>query len=76
MLESKLNRAAEQRHATVLHQIEDLFERLFPSGSLQERTDNAATFMSTNSGFIPQMLEAFDPFRADFTLVKEIEHGD
>ncbi len=72
-LEKKFNRASERKHSTLLNQLDDLLEQLFPGGVLQERKDNVAGFMLFNRFFVDQMKQAFDPFGHSFTIVKEQE---
>lgn len=71
MLEKKISKARDNRHEQTFKQLENLKDKLFPNGSLQERQDNLLTYKTNNPEFIPALVEAFDPFELRFTILEE-----
>jgi bacillithiol biosynthesis cysteine-adding enzyme BshC len=71
MLEKKIAKARDSKHEQTFKQLENLKEKLFPNGSLQERHDNLLTYQTNNPDFIPALVEAFDPFDQKFTILEE-----
>ncbi|MFD2513116.1 bacillithiol biosynthesis cysteine-adding enzyme BshC [Pontibacter locisalis] len=71
MLEKKLSKARDNKHEQTFKQLENLKDKLFPNGSLQERQDNLLTYKTNNPDFIPALIEAFDPFDLKFTILEE-----
>ena len=70
-LEKRLSKAAETKHETAYTQLTALKDKLFPSGGLQERTDNVLSILINNPDFINQLLEAFEPLALEFTVLEE-----
>lgn len=69
-LEKKLIRAEKRNHATSITQIENLKNRLFPNGTLQERVLNLAPmYVNYGDDFISSLIENFEPLGGDFTLI-------
>lgn len=68
-IEQKLLKAEKRRHADKLRQIEEVKEALFPSGGLQERSDNFLNFYQQDSTFIDKLLGSFDPFDFQFNVL-------
>ncbi|MEJ8801275.1 bacillithiol biosynthesis cysteine-adding enzyme BshC [Pontibacter sp. H249] len=71
MLEKKISKARDNKHEQTFKQLENLKEKLFPGGSLQERYDNLLTYQTNNPDFIPALIEAFDPLEFKFTILEE-----
>ncbi|WP_237586605.1 bacillithiol biosynthesis cysteine-adding enzyme BshC [Pontibacter russatus] len=71
MLEKKIAKARDSKHEQTFKQLENLKEKLFPGGSLQERHDNLLTYQTNNPDFIPALVEAFDPLEFKFTVLEE-----
>ncbi|MCC9166412.1 bacillithiol biosynthesis cysteine-adding enzyme BshC [Pontibacter harenae] len=71
MLEKKISKARDAKHEQTFKQLENLKDKLFPNGSLQERHDNLLTYKTNNPDFIPALVEAFDPFDLKFTILEE-----
>ncbi|MCJ8163888.1 bacillithiol biosynthesis cysteine-adding enzyme BshC [Pontibacter sp. E15-1] len=71
MLEKKISKARDSRHEQTFKQLENLKEKLFPGGSLQERQDNLLSYQTNNPDFIPALLQAFDPLAFKFTILEE-----
>lgn len=67
-LEKKIRKAEENKHETSLSQIQNLSEKLFPKGDLQERTDNFLNFYLNDQNFLSDLLESFDPFDLRFQV--------
>ncbi|RZJ89134.1 MAG: bacillithiol biosynthesis BshC, partial [Chryseobacterium sp.] len=69
-LEKKILRAEKRKYAEALNKIENLNKRLFPGGTLQERTVNLAPmFVNYGDDFISSLIENFEPLGGDFTLL-------
>lgn len=69
-LEKKMLRAEKRKHDTSLTQIENLKEKLFPTGVLQERVLNIAPmFVLYGDGFIDSLIDSFKPLDHQFTVL-------
>lgn len=68
-IEKRLKKAEEQRHEVTLKQMDNLLEKLFPAGGLQERYDNLLNFYLNDSEFIMRLHKAFDAFNLDFNIL-------
>lgn len=68
----RMKKAEEQNHETAMGQLDNIKEKLFPAGSLQERHDNFLNFYLNHPGFIRDLLEQFDPFDFRFHVLQEI----
>lgn len=69
-LEKKLFRAEKRKHQVSLKQIENVKNRLFPTGVLQERVVNLAPmYVNYGDDFISSLIENFDPLGGDFTVL-------
>ena len=71
MLEKKLTKARDSKHEQTFKQLENLKEKLYPGGSLQERHDNLLSIQANNPDFIPALVDAFDPLEFKFTILEE-----
>ncbi|GAA4435077.1 bacillithiol biosynthesis cysteine-adding enzyme BshC [Pontibacter saemangeumensis] len=71
MLEKKIAKARDSKHEQTFKQLENLKDKLFPNGTLQERHDNLLTYKTNNPDFIPALVDAFDPFEFKFTILEE-----
>jgi len=70
-IEKRLRKAEEQKQEVGIQQVMSLKSKLFPDGSLQERTDNFLNFYANNPSFLQQLHEQFDPFRFEFQILTE-----
>lgn len=68
-LRQRLQRARDRRHATAFAQVEGLKERLFPKGGLQERSENILALLPESPSLLADLLAAFDPLAARFTVL-------
>ncbi len=69
-LEKKLFRAEKRKHEMALIQIENVKKRLFPNGTMQERTLNIAPmYVNYGEDFLSTCIENFEPLGGDFTLL-------
>ena len=69
-LEKKLLKAEKRNHEEALIQIERVKDKLFPNGSLQERTDNfAVLYLKYGDEFIKELIKAFNPLDFKFTII-------
>lgn len=71
MLEKKISKARDSKHEQTFKQLENLKDKLFPGGTLQERKDNLLTYKTNNPDFIPALVDAFDPLEFKFTILEE-----
>lgn len=72
LLESKLIRAEKQKHEVAINQIRGLEEKLFPSGSFQERHDNfAAWYAKYGKGFFKILENHFEPLENQLLIFTE-----
>jgi len=68
--EKKLLRAEKRKHHVSLKQIENVKNRLFPNGVLQERVLNIAPmYVNYGDDFLSSLIENFEPLGGDFTLL-------
>lgn len=65
----KTLRAMKRKHSDRFRQIENIKERLFPKGSLQERVENFLTLQTLHSTLAEDVRKAFDPFDYNFNLL-------
>ncbi len=69
-LEKKLFKAEKKKYAVSLNQIENVKNRLFPNGTLQERVVNIAPmYVNYGDDFISSLIEHLEPLGGDFTLL-------
>jgi bacillithiol biosynthesis cysteine-adding enzyme BshC len=67
----RFKRSEEQKQSVELKQLENLKEKLFPGGNLQERSDNFLNFALNNSDFIENIKKILDPFDFRFNIIIE-----
>ena len=70
-IERKLLRAEKRLHSDKLRQIEFVKVRLFPGGSLQERSENFLAFQLQNPNFVDDLLKSLDAFDFQFHVLIE-----
>jgi len=68
-IERKLLRAEKRLHGDKLRQIEFVKDKLFPNGSLQERTENFLNFYQQDNDFILKLIETLDPLDYKFNVL-------
>ena len=69
-LENKLLKAEKRKHEVALKQIENVKNRLFPNGTLQERVVNIAPmYVNYGDDFLSSLIENFNPLGGDFTVL-------
>jgi len=68
-IEQKLRKAEKQKYQTVLSQISQIKDKLFPNNSLQERYDNIIPFyLNYGDSFIDLLKNELHPLDQKFTL--------
>ncbi|MDN5200600.1 bacillithiol biosynthesis cysteine-adding enzyme BshC [Fulvivirgaceae bacterium BMA10] len=72
-IEKRLKKAEEKKQETALIQLQNVKEKLFPGGGLQERIDNFLNFYFNNPEFIEQLCNCLDPFDYRFNIILEDE---
>lgn len=72
-IKDKLVKRSKGKHEAAMKQIEQIKERLFPNGSLQERTSNVFSFCPDGnySGFLHSLYEGIQPDEKDFIVFVE-----
>lgn len=72
-IKDKLVKRSKGKHDAAMKQIEQIKERLFPNGNLQERTSNFFSFSPEGmySTMLNELYEAIDPNEKDFIVVVE-----
>ncbi|MBK8566278.1 MAG: bacillithiol biosynthesis cysteine-adding enzyme BshC [Saprospiraceae bacterium] len=72
MLEAKLIKAEKQKHETGIQQLQNLKEKLFPGGGLQERYENfMPLYLKHGKEFFEVLFEQFDPLEKQFVLIMD-----
>ncbi len=72
-VKEKLTRSVKQQHETLIRSIDQISEKLFPGGGLQERSLNLFTMCPDGKVFdrIAQLYKLTDPFDPDFVILQE-----
>lgn len=68
-IERKILRAEKRLHTEKLKQIESVKDALFPSGNLQERSDNFLNFYQQDAHFLQKISALLDPFDFKFNVL-------
>ena len=74
-IEKKMLQAERRKQSDKIRQAENLKDKLFPNGSLQERTDNLLKFYQVDPAFISRLLKSFDPFDFRFNILEYEQTG-
>lgn len=69
----RLKKAEEQKHEIKINQILNLKEKLFPNGTLQERTENFLTYFINNHKFLDEVHRYTESFNFSFKILTEDE---
>ncbi len=74
-IKDKLVKRSKGKHDAAMKQIEQIKERLFPNGNLQERTSNFFSFCPDGmySGLLKELFDAIEPSEKDFIVLIENE---
>ena len=67
----RIVKSEEQKQSVGLNQIQNLKDKLFPQGGLQERTDNFLNFSLNHPGFLENIKKQLDPFDLRFNIIYE-----
>ena len=70
-IEKRIIRSEEQKQSVSLNQIQNLKDKLFPQGGLQERTDNFLNFYINQPEFLNDIKTLLDPFDFRFNIIYE-----
>ncbi len=65
----KIQRSGEHKHQTAINQLKKIKDRLFPNGSLQERTENMLNFYINDETFIEKLCALFEPLDFRFQII-------
>jgi bacillithiol biosynthesis cysteine-adding enzyme BshC len=69
-IQGKIQKAQNQKFSTETNQLLDIHNKLFPNGSLQERTDNFLNFYLNDKDFLNKIASIFDPFDFQFNIIE------
>ncbi len=70
---NKLNKALKTKHETSIRQVLSLQERLYPSGGLQERTDNLfGPLLQYGHSWLETILPHMNPLETQFKVIREV----
>lgn len=69
LLYKKMEKAGERKHDSQISQVQNLKDRLFPKGTLQERHENIFSFYINNPEVIHQLIDCVDAFDYRFTII-------
>lgn len=70
--QGRLVRAEKHKHEVAIQQIRAVKEKLFPNGSLQERTDNVLPYLLRyGNDFFDSILEKIAPLEPGFVILEE-----
>ncbi|WP_428667748.1 bacillithiol biosynthesis cysteine-adding enzyme BshC [Runella sp.] len=72
-VEKRLQKAEERNYETEVNQLLSLKSKLFPNGSLQERSDNFLNFYLNDQTFLEKLLNVFDPLDFTFNILTDEE---
>jgi bacillithiol biosynthesis cysteine-adding enzyme BshC len=72
-IKDKLTRSVKQRHDAGLKAIDQIFDKLYPNGGMQERTLNLISMCADGKvkAKINQLHSFIDPFDPDFVIIRE-----
>lgn len=72
-IKSKLIKTSKSKHETAMNSIDQVKEKLFPGGGLQERTVNFFQFCADGEvqRKLEQLYSALDPFEKDLVLIRD-----
>lgn len=70
-ISKRLLKAEEKNQEISVKQLENLKEKLFPGGGLQERKENILNFSINNPDIIQFFINSFDPFDFRFNIIME-----
>jgi bacillithiol synthase len=74
-IEQKMLKAEKQKNQVILNRITTIKDKLFPSGSPQERKENFLPFyLNWGDVFFAILKENLDPFNKQFIVISETEH--
>jgi bacillithiol biosynthesis cysteine-adding enzyme BshC len=68
-ISKRLRKSEEKRQEIEINQLENVLNKLFPNGGLQERHDNFLNFYLNNPDFIEDLKAAFDPLDFRFNII-------
>jgi bacillithiol biosynthesis cysteine-adding enzyme BshC len=72
-IEKRLKKSEERNQETAVKQLENLKDKLFPGGTLQERKENFLNFYINNPDFVNELLEYLDPLDFRFNILNEAD---
>lgn len=73
-VEDRLRKTEKQKHETLLNQVANIQQKLFPNDGLQERTDNFIPFyIKYGPAWMDALIENLHPLGAGFDIIMEKE---
>jgi bacillithiol biosynthesis cysteine-adding enzyme BshC len=70
-LEKRIRKAEERNHESEINQLLNVWEKLFPGGTAQERYDNLLNFYINDPSFISKLFAAFEPLEFKYFILSE-----
>ncbi len=71
-LEEKARRALKRKNETLVSQVKNFKEKLFPGGGLQERHENLLTYSCRyGANFLDEIYDQVDPFEKQFIVLSD-----
>ncbi|HLF32605.1 MAG TPA: bacillithiol biosynthesis cysteine-adding enzyme BshC [Cyclobacteriaceae bacterium] len=70
-IEKRIIKSEEKNQETALRQIEQIKEKLFPEGRLQERMDNMLNFYINDPQIIQRLVDILDPMDYRFNIITD-----
>ncbi len=67
----RILKSEEQKQSVALNQIQNLKDKLFPQGGLQERTENFLNYYINHPRFLEDIKNTLDPFDFRFNIIYE-----
>jgi uncharacterized protein YllA (UPF0747 family) len=69
--QKRIQKSAEAKEEQKLKQVSQLWERFFPGGGLQERTESWLSFFVTDPDWLNKVYDAIDPLDFRFHILEE-----
>ena len=67
-MENRFVKSLKSENKKLVSQVGDLYDEIFPEGSIQERKENIMSYY--NSNFISNLFRELDPLELKFKIIK------
>lgn len=69
--EKKLNKQVKLKNSVALNQLENVYEKIYPNGNLQERVESSIYVLASfGPGFIDYLVENLNPLKEKFIVIQ------